>query len=326
MKRYLSFRRSLLGLWLLFTGVTLGIHLLYGDLGESTLYALILNTLLLLIFLTVDFLRFRKAEEKRRQIAHAMDSMEMQDVSVHNPVEQEYVEMLKHASEQYCQLKQDTRSLSQERQDYYTTWVHQIKTPLAAMNMLLQEDTTEQGKNLRMQLFRTEEYVEMILQNARLEESGTDYVFASYDLDELVRKSVRKYAPVFIRQKIALRYEGKHCTVLTDEKWFCFVLEQILSNALKYTSSGSVTIAMDVPQVLTVTDTGIGIAKEDIPRVFEKGYTGYNGHADHKSTGIGLYLCKKTMDRLHHHISLTSQIGQGTTVTLDLRREDRLIE
>ena len=120
--------------------------------------------------------------------------------------------------------------------------------------------------------------------------------------------------------KIAFEIEGLVVQAL------CFVLEQVLSNALKYTNHGSVTIAMETPGLLTIRDTGIGIAPEDVPRVFEKGYTGYNGRADHKSTGLGLYLCKRTMNRLHHSISLTSVVGEGTTVTLDLRREERIIE
>ena len=119
-----------------------------------------------------------------------------------------------------------------------------------------------------------EEYVEMILHFTRLEESGTDFVFDAYDLDEMIRKTIRKYASVFVQKKIAICYDTVSTHVLTDEKWFCFVLEQVLSNALKYTNHGSVTIAMETPGLLTIRDTGIGIAPEDVPRVFEKGYTG----------------------------------------------------
>ena len=243
-----------------------------------------------------------------------------------NPVEKEYLDLLSELTERYCKQAEQMQNATKERQEYYTTWVHQVKTPMAAMNMLLQKEDTPESRQLQLQLFRMEEYVEMILHFTRLEESGTDFVFDAYDLDEMIRKTIRKYASVFVQKKIAICYDTVAAHVLTDEKWFCFVLEQVLSNALKYTNHGSVTIAMETPGLLTIRDTGIGIAPEDVPRVFEKGYTGYNGRADHKSTGLGLYLCKRTMDRLHHGILLTLTVGEGTTVTLDLRREERVIE
>lgn len=145
-------------------------------------------------------------------------------------------------------------------------------------------------------------------------------VFARYDLDALIRQAVRKYAPLFIRRKIILSYEPVHCEVLTDEKWLVFVLEQILSNALKYTKSGSIHIYLspDAPKTLVIEDTGIGIAPEDLPRIFEKGYTGCNGRADKRSTGIGLYLCRQIMEKLSHTIRIESEMGVGTKVYLGL--------
>ena len=118
---------------------------------------------------------------------------------------------------------------------------------------------------------------------------------ANVELDDLIHQAVRKYAPLFIRRKIALQYEDVHCQILTDEKWLEFVLEQVLSNALKYTRKGKIKIYMDPqsPKTLVIEDTGIGIAPEDLPRVFERGYTGYNGRTDKRSTGIGLYLCRQ---------------------------------
>ena len=213
----------------------------------------------------------------------------------------------------------------QEKQDFFALWAHQIKTPIAALNLLLQEEKQDTAV-CRQELFKIESYVEMALNYLRFEEMSNDLVLERNSLEQLVRQVVKKYAAIFIYNHISVQLEHLDYTVLTDEKWFCFVLEQVLSNALKYTNQGSVTIAMETPGLLTIRDTGIGIAPEDVPRVFEKGYTGYNGRADHKSTGLGLYLCKRTMNRLHHSISLTSVVGEGTTVTLDLRREERVIE
>ena len=142
----------------------------------------------------------------------------------------------------------------------------------------------------------------------------SDLVFARYDLDALIRQAVRKYAPLFIRRKIILSYEPVHCEVLTDEKWLVFVLEQILSNALKYTKSGSIHIYLspDAPKTLVIEDTGIGIAPEDLPRILEK------GRADKRSTGIGLYLCRQIMEKLSHTIRIESEMGVGTKVYLGL--------
>ena len=199
-------------------------------------------------------------------------------------------------------------------------WTHQIKTPIAAMRLLLQEEDTPFSREMQSELFQTEQYVQMALQYLRMEKMTSDLVFARYDLDALIRQAVRKYAPLFIRRKIILSYEPVHCEVLTDEKWLVFVLEQILSNALKYTKSGSIHIYLlpDAPKTLVIEDTGIGIAPEDLPRIFEKGYTGCNGRADKRSTGIGLYLCRQIMEKLSHTIRIESEMGVGTKVYLGL--------
>lgn len=199
-------------------------------------------------------------------------------------------------------------------------WTHQIKTPIAAMRLLLQEEETPVSREMQGELFQVEQYVQMALQYLRMEKMNTDLVFERQELDPLIHQAVRKYAPLFIRRKISLQYEDVHCEVLTDEKWLEFVLEQVLSNALKYTRHGQIKIYMDPqsPKTLVIEDTGIGIAPEDLPRIFERGYTGYNGRTDKRSTGIGLYLCRQIMDRLSHTIRIESEMGVGTRVYLGL--------
>lgn len=221
------------------------------------------------------------------------------------------------------QFQEEQIKMEQKYRDmmeYYTMWTHQIKTPIAAMRLLLQEEDTPLSREMQSELFQTEQYVQMALQYLRMEKMTSDLVFARYDLDALIRQAVRKYAPLFIRRKIILSYEPVHCEVLTDEKWLVFVLEQILSNALKYTKSGSIHIYLspDAPKTLVIEDTGIGIAPEDLPRIFEKGYTGCNGRADKRSTGIGLYLCRQIMEKLSHTIRIESEMGVGTKVYLGL--------
>ena len=207
-------------------------------------------------------------------------------------------------------------------EDYYATWVHQIKAPIAVMNVLLQQEDTETNQNLKAELFRVEQYVEMALGYVRLDSGTKDLVIAQYPLDEIVRKSIRKYAGQFIRRRIRLIYEGTDQIVLTDEKWLSFIIEQLLSNAVKYTLKGTVTIIVSEEKKLTVTDTGMGIAPEDLPRIFEKGYTGYNGRMERKSTGIGLYLCKTIIQKLGHSIRAESRVGVGTKIYISLEREN----
>lgn len=204
--------------------------------------------------------------------------------------------------------------------DYFTIWAHQIKTPISAMTLLLQANPTEHSTDLSVELFKIEQYVEMVLQYLRLDSITTDYVLKEYPLDGILKQAIRKYSKMFIQKKIRLTYEEIDCNVLTDEKWLLFVIEQILSNALKYTHQGSISIALENSdtKVLVIKDTGIGIANEDLPRVFEKGYTGYNGRFDKKSTGIGLYLCKRILTKLSHAITIESEVGQGTSVKIRL--------
>lgn len=176
----------------------------------------------------------------------------------------------------------------------------------------------------RQELFKIENYVEMALNYLRFEEMSNDLVLERNSLEQLVRQVVKKYAAIFIYNHISIQLEHLDYTVLTDEKWFCFVLEQILSNALKYTKQGSVKISAEESanglRVL-VKDTGIGIRSEDLPRIFEKGFTGYNGRMDKKASGLGLYLCKGVCEKLGHGISVASKEGEGTTVMITLQCE-----
>lgn len=176
------------------------------------------------------------------------------------------------------------------------------------------------------QLQSVEQYVEMVLGYLRLESPSSDYVIRNYALDDIVRQAVRKYASQFIRRKLRLEYTPLNVSVITDEKWLLFVIEQVLSNALKYTRSGSVSITLEAPKTLCIRDTGIGIAPEDLPRVFEKGFTGCNGRTDKRATGIGLYLCRRILEKLGHTIAITSTVGEGTTVRIGLQQDALEVE
>ena len=206
--------------------------------------------------------------------------------------------------------------------DYYTTWAHQIKTPIASMRLRLQQEDTPLSRSLSSDLLRIDQYADMVMTFLRLDSESTDYVLKEYALDPIICQAVRKYAPEFIMRKLTLDYKPVDVSVVTDEKWLLFVIEQLLSNALKYTLSGSVSIYIEAPRTLCIADTGIGIAPEDLPRIFERGYTGINGRDDKKASGIGLYLCRRICRSLGHSITASSS-ENGTVIRIDMSQTRR---
>lgn len=243
-----------------------------------------------------------------------------------SPQEQAYQALLLalHADRQ--KLKSNMNARYHDMTEYYTVWAHQIKTPIAAIRLALQNEDTPLSRRLTGEVGRVEQYVQMALTYLRLGSDSSDYVIRSCALDDIVRPAVRRFAGEFIQRKIQLNYQMLNYTVITDEKWLGFVVEQVLSNALKYTPQGSVSIYMEPEGVLCIRDTGIGIAPEDLPRVFEKGYTGYNGRSHRKASGLGLYLCREILTRLGHSVNAESQVDHGTTIRIDLRQHKTIQE
>lgn len=210
-----------------------------------------------------------------------------------------------------------------EKEDFFALWAHQIKTPIAAMRLLLQSEEINVG-DCRQELFRIESYVEMALNYLRFEGMSGDLLLEECQLENMVKQVVKKYSTIFIHQHLSVELENLDGSILTDEKWFCFVLEQILSNALKYTKEGGVKIfARDIDEgkEIVIRDAGMGIRSEDLPRVFEKGYTGYNGRMDKKASGLGLYLCKGICGKLGHKISIQSEENKGTDVIITIYQD-----
>ena len=232
-------------------------------------------------------------------------------------VDSDYQQLISVLKEKIAEITAQTDSRIRDTVDYYTVWAHQIKTPIAAMRLTLQKEDVPEARRLASELSRIEQYVEMVLVFVRLGSDYSDYVFARQDIDEIIRSSVKKFASEFIDRRIRLEYDSVDIQAVTDEKWFAFVVEQLLSNALKYTREGSIKIYSE-GEVLCIKDTGIGIAPEDLPRVFDKGYTGCNGRADRRASGLGLYLCRRICQNLGIDISISSTVGEGTTVRLNL--------
>lgn len=281
------------------------------------------------LFFLIDFMRYFKKYKLLWEMRNNITTGVSDFPQPSGLLEQQYQELITILYDYGHQQQTQSNRARSELLDYYTVWAHQIKTPISAMYLLLQSEKTPQRKEMTLELFKIEKYVEMVLQFLRLESLSSDLVLQQYDLTELVKQAVREYSLFFIQKKIKLVFEALDTQVMTDKKWLVFVLEQLLSNALKYTPvGGSITIGMDreKKKTLVIEDTGMGIQKEDLPRIFERGFTGFNGRMETKSTGIGLYLCKKILTRLSYKIEIQSQPGQGTKVFLNLDTVETLFE
>ena len=304
--------------------IFIAIFNLYSLPLEPVAYAAVLTAVFIVIVDLLHFFAFYGRHKVLIKLKNSIGIPGYEFPQARDLIERDYQEIIAEIDENRLEIinKKDKSYL--DMVDYYTTWAHQIKTPIAAMRLILQTQRSEVNDELLEQLFKTEQYVEMVLQYLRLDELNSDLLFKKYSLDDIVKQAVRKYSTLFIRKKIKLNYEDLNCYVITDEKWLVFVVEQILSNSLKYTSSGEISIYMDANQAdtLIIEDTGIGIEAEDMARVFEKGFTGYNGRADKKSTGIGLHLCRQILKKLSHTIEIESEIGKGTKVKIGLQSKE----
>lgn len=285
---------------------------------EPILYAASLVYFVVFLTLGYDFIIFRR---KKQQLLHCKQNIQLkvEDLPISNiPLEKQYQELIILLDQERINEKTEFDKKISEANDYYSMWVHQIKTPIQAMRLLLQSEQSEKEETLE-QLFKIEEYVSMVLQYLKTENLFADLHLGCYALDPLIKQSLRKYANLFIRKHITLHYVPFNATVVTDEKWFSFILDQLLSNALKYTVAGSVTICLEANQLI-IQDTGMGVKEEDLPRICEKGFTGFNGHADKKSSGIGLYLCKQMSEHLGHHLTFESKFNEGFTAMMNLNQ------
>ena len=315
---YIKQHIKVLFLFIVFALVFCVVFSLYNLEIEAIYYSVILCAFIGLIYICINFINYYK---KHIQLYKLQNEISISLENLPSPktlMEEDYTNLILTLNKEYKTYISKSDIAKSDMIDYYTMWVHQIKTPISAMKLLIQTSESEISSDLSSELFKIEQYVEMVLSYIRLGSNENDFVLKEYDLDNIIRQAVRKYAPLFIRKKISLDFQPTNYKVLTDEKWLVFVIEQLLSNAIKYTNKGKISIYSLENKKLVIEDTGIGISKEDIPRIFDKGFTGYNGRTDKKATGLGLYLCKNILDKLSHKISIESEVGVKTKVILDL--------
>lgn len=325
-RQYLKGHKRLLILLTVFCIVFTSSFLLYHLPLGAVLYPAVLCAIIGLVGCVLDFIHAKRDHEALQRIRTTTDISSGHLPAAQNLLSSDYQELIRLLGEEHNAYRLETSRRYTDMIEYYTVWAHQIKTPIASMRLHLQNEDSVLARKLTADLHRIEHYVDMVLTFLRLDSDSTDYVFQEHDLDKIVKTAVKSFSSEFIGRKLSLIYEPLNTTVVTDEKWLSFVIEQVLSNALKYTLSGSITISLTGEKTLQIKDTGIGIAPEDLPRIFENGYTGYNGRTDQKASGIGLYLCRRICTNLGHAITVSSTPDAGTTVEIHLSQQKLEIE
>ena len=317
LKHHLYSRRFILLLLLIVFSIMGMFAFIFED-GRSLLeYQLLLAFLLASFFLGMDLASAYK--EYRNQLFYASGRP------------QTALEVLLFEKLALLEMDKKNRAIEEREKlndlmDYYTLWAHQIKTPIAASSLLVGEIEDKKVKNqLEQELFKIESYVNIVLQYLRLESFHEDLVLKKENAEDLVKEIVKKYAIFFIQKGLSLNLHDLDRTIITDRKWFVVILEQVLSNSLKYTSQGGIEIYFQ-EDTLYIKDSGLGIQDADLLRVFERGFSGYNGRLTQQSSGLGLYLSKKIADELGHQISIASQVGQGTTVMISFSEKKMIFE
>lgn len=325
-QKWLRSRGIVMVVFFLFAGLMAASFYLYGLPLAAVLYPAGLCAVIGLLFLGMDYaktvrqhkayLRLHAPAALRRGALPPAETVAEADAAA-------LIKSLRQAlivDEMVAQIRYDKMI------EYYTLWAHQIKTPLAAMRLTLSGEDSPTARTLGVELARTERYADMVMTYLRLDGAKGDYVFCETAVDPLVREAVKRFSGEFIAKHLTVEITESGIVAVTDAKWLSFVLEQLLSNALKYTHTGGVRIWSPESGKLSIGDSGIGIAPEDLPRIFERGYTGGSGRTDAHSSGIGLYLCRRVCGLLGIGLAATSTVGVGTTVTLDFTQKKTRFE
>lgn len=321
MKSFIKDNAGTFFIYMICISIFLLIFRLYHLPLKGVIYPSLLCLFIIFIYLGFKYIKYNKKHKKFSYLKKLPENLieELEEYTEKN--DEDYKDIIKNLLQENRKLTEEYMESSSDMENYYSAWVHQIKTPMSAMYLNLQKHDSELSRELTENLFSIEQYVDMALCYVRLESSSTDYMFRKYNINNILRESIRRLSNQFINKGISLEYKMEDYYAVTDEKWLSFVIEQIMTNALKYTSKGSISVYME-KDLLCIKDTGIGINKENLPRIFEKGFTGFNGRTNGNASGIGLYLCKTICDRLGHGISAESELNNGTTIKIDFSQQD----
>lgn len=278
----------------------------------------------ILSYISIELVRKKKYYDKLEDTVNNLDKKYLLTEVIDEPnkiEERIFYDILKDTDKEMHEHVNKYRDMQIEYREYIETWVHEIKTPIASARLMIENNENEITKNIEYEIKKIEGYIEQVLYYSKSNDVSKDYIIKEFDLKDIVRKVIKKNSRDFITKKISLDIENINGKVCSDIKWVEFILNQILGNAIKYSkvNNAKVTIYSCINEnniILTIQDNGVGIVNKDIGRVFEKGFTGENGRKFGKSTGIGLYLCKKLCERLGLGLSIISKEDIGTKVNI----------
>lgn len=316
---------------MLFLMVNLIMFLLIGILMKVVEVPINIIFILFLIWfgplITYMFLEFIKYNRYLKNLTDTIDGLDkkylLPEVINEPRFQEERIinEVLKECNKSMHENVKHYKDEQIEYREYIETWVHEIKTPIASAKLILENDDSNLSSRINYEMKRVEGFIEQVLYYARSSDVSKDYIIKEFSLRDVVMKAVKNNSRDFINRNIKLNIKEVEGTIFSDAKWVEFIINQIIINAVKFSipNKGEVSISSKINEnniILTIEDNGVGISEKDIDRVFEKGFTGENGRKFGKSTGIGLYLCKKLCDKLGIGISLTSKEGLGTKVNI----------
>lgn len=288
----------------------------------------------LFIYMIIDYIKYKTYFHKLKNTIENLDKKYLLPEVMKEPnniMEEEMNYIIKELGKDMHEHVKHYRNVQEDYREYIEMWVHEIKTPIASSKLLIENNYNDVTRKIHIQINRIENFVEQVLYYSRSDEVGKDYIIKDVQLSNVVKNVIKKNQRDFIDKKISLQLEHIEDTVYSDPKWIEFILNQIIVNAIKYSKGKEDKIKIESKKenssvILTVEDSGVGIIDRDINRVFEKGFTGENGRKFGRSTGIGLYLCKKLCDKLYIGISIDSDINKGTKVSLTFPNGENLID
>ena len=304
--------------WLLLLGTQALTLYLYDQtqaiLGDTLLF----SCLIIFSYTLVAFSRWQR-KLKQLQLLQTNFSHELLPLST-SQAEMLYQQIAEELEQKLVAELEHSRLKKQEMLEDFGIWLHQVKTPVSALDLLIQAQGND--PKMRAELFKVNEYLQLMLNYLRQQLDNSDLVFEQVALDQVIKEVLKKYALFFAQKGLRVEFVDLDAKVTTDKKWLIFILEQLIFNAIKYTNTGTITFSFNGDH-LAIKDTGIGIKAQDIPRVFDKGFTGYNGRQDQRASGLGLYLSQKVATKLGCKLELTSKVGQGTTVKVYFPKYDK---
>ncbi|EOH75105.1 sensor histidine kinase [Enterococcus malodoratus] len=316
LKHFLYERRIIYGMYLVFWFLIFLTFYLYEFPFAPFWDGWLFTMFMLLVYSLVSFYRYCQKQKQLELLA--TEDLQLSSLiflpKAETLSEKTYQEVLRLVLETKNRQQEDLQQKQRDMLDDFGLWLHQIKTPVAALDLLIQSGQLD-PRTMKNELFKINEYLQMILNYMRQNLNQADLVFQQLSIEKIIKMVVKKYATFFSQKNLSLQLENLEGMVYSDQKWLIFILEQIIFNAIKYTEDGTISISF-VENRLTIQDTGMGIRAEDLPRVFEKGYTGMNGREQQRASGLGLYLSQQAASKLGCQLYIESRVNEGTTVTI----------